>query len=481
MTRWAQQFGDTARFAVRLALSDDPTPAHGLAEAVRGSWGSFELWAGSRCLTRSARDGGPAAEGVTWYLDGLLRWLERSGPALLNEEPFPALLASDELRDAVDWLLASEDGPVTSPTAEEYERWFERRSAWRDRHSLRAALPGVAMPQVLIRRVENRVELSWDNERWPAARKDLRFVESRGSVTVEGSEVASVLARAAHALREQLPDAAQAIASSAPLWGWLVPHEVREEITSSPRSHPLRDRLDEHCASAARDSFCPHSLETWLLRDFVGDPRAASRVSDTLRTPRGKIGHALSAARTPSTPSAVEPWADGYEVALRFRDQMGWDEVSPPPSLATFATQSGVPVTRGVYVGGVADGALLCTSDDEAALLLPGQPWRASEQMAVAQGLGHLLLDAERGADSIHLDSPRSWWPALARARAFAAMLLMPDAGVREMVTAHGRVDAELVAHLCARYGVSATSATWHLRNLRIISDEARVELAAQR
>jgi Zn-dependent peptidase ImmA (M78 family) len=97
--------------------------------------------------------------------------------------------------------------------------------------------------------------------------------------------------------------------------------------------------------------------------------------------------------------------------------------------------------------------------------------------MATAMALGHLLLDAPRGLESVHLDSPRAHWPSVARARAFAAMLLMPEQGVEEAI---GRgVNEQAVRALSRTYGLGTTAVTWHLKNLGHISEEARVELAA--
>jgi hypothetical protein len=64
-----------------------------------------------------------------------------------------------------------------------------------------------------------------------------------------------------------------------------------------------------------------------------------------------------------------------------------------------------------------------------------------------------------------------------ARARAFAAMLAMPEQGVREAIRATGRVDAKAVRNVMDRYGCGPVATTWHLKNLGFVGDEQRAEL----
>lgn len=68
--------------------------------------------------------------------------------------------------------------------------------------------------------------------------------------------------------------------------------------------------------------------------------------------------------------------------------------------------------------------------------------------------------------------------PTTARAKAFAAMLLMPADAVRDMARAAGGIDAALVGAIMRRFGTGLSATTWHLYHLRLISDEARLALA---
>jgi Zn-dependent peptidase ImmA (M78 family) len=97
--------------------------------------------------------------------------------------------------------------------------------------------------------------------------------------------------------------------------------------------------------------------------------------------------------------------------------------------------------------------------------------------MLLATELGHLLMDAPLNRDFAIVSGPWTFWPIAARARAFAAMLLMPEEGVRDVVTEEGGVTAVAVRRIMGRFGTGPRSTTWHLKNLDLISEEARADL----
>ncbi|MEZ4431680.1 MAG: hypothetical protein R3F65_04655 [bacterium] len=104
---------------------------------------------------------------------------------------------------------------------------------------------------------------------------------------------------------------------------------------------------------------------------------------------------------------------------------------------------------------------------------------RWSPRFMTAAGLGMLLLDASPEHDFGFVFGPREDWPSAARARAFAAMLLMPVDGVRQSLDAFGRKSMNAlmdgVRAIMSRFGTSALATTYHLKNLGFISDEERV------
>src|SRR5262249_44005215 len=129
---------------------------------------------------------------VRWSLIGVLGWLIDVGVRLINEEPFPDAASLDNVRDACDWFNATETPLLTLTEAEE-DDWFLRRSDWRHHHALRRAVPDAALPNVMLRRLGDFVEVSWDNETWSTSRRGLSFVEQRGTELVSAARAASDL------------------------------------------------------------------------------------------------------------------------------------------------------------------------------------------------------------------------------------------------------------------------------------------------
>ncbi len=96
--------------------------------------------------------------------------------------------------------------------------------------------------------------------------------------------------------------------------------------------------------------------------------------------------------------------------------------------------------------------------------------------MLQATQLGHLVLDAPVDTPFVLVDSPWTDWPTIARARAFAAMLLMPKGGVANEI---GPKEATpvVVDALMTRFGTGRLATTWHLKNLGVISEDERAAL----
>ena len=151
-----------------------------------------------------------------------------------------------------------------------------KRSEWRRFHALRRAADDVALPNVVLRRLGESIEVSWDNETWGSVRPDLAFVEQRGTELVTAAPAAAVL-------RQALCDAVAALADKYdPVelrstveraetgrtrdndWCWLV-HE--DTACAIQQSHdPLASRLAEHARKRAQGSYIPHTAETLALR-----------------------------------------------------------------------------------------------------------------------------------------------------------------------------------------------------------------------
>lgn len=480
MTHWFKQlFGDAASFGVDVGFEVDPH-SNGKADDLVSSWGSLEVWVDGRCLTRFSADHG-LGDAVQWTLLPFLEWLAENLIALLNEEPLPLSVAADEVRDAADWLLASER-PVATLSDLEEDSWFERRDRWRRRHALRQGFLDAAFPQILMRRCGSRVELSWDNLRWATPRRGLAFAEQRGTRYVD-------LDLAARVLRSALVESAGRLADRAPSDRTASLLKAANGLRAGPDTwrgliHPetgaaLVERFPE-CAArlgdlSGVDLVVPHRLETLVLRHLrsvAEDEIGAILASLDLSTNQDGTG-ALDDLREAELPNPESPWEDGYERALSVRRRLGLDDRCPADASQHLSALGAV--THSADVSG-AD-LIVVRRGAPRVLTNPGARARRRETGA-ATALGHLLMDFEEAS----VDGTFEHWPTSARARAFGAMFLMPEQGVRAVIsTTPSPSPVERVARVMKHYGTGLTSTAWHLRNLRIMSEDEHEEVLLHR
>jgi Zn-dependent peptidase ImmA (M78 family) len=179
----------------------------------------------------------------------------------------------------------------------------------------------------------------------------------------------------------------------------------------------------------------------------------------------------IQSARMPSPASLDKPWRAGYTAATRVREILGWadDDV---PDLRTWLPQQGIALEEEASDTGWM--CAVCTFDDDRARIVSNASYTSvSAPMRLASALGHLLLDLPRGKSFGVVSSPWAHWPATSRAKAFGAMLLMPDKAVRTIArTVSAPID--LVEKVIDTFRVGPVVATWHLYNLGLLGEEDR-------
>ena len=485
---WYQRlFGDTRRFAIQFELHEDPHPVSGLDPLLQRSWGRVCLWVRDRCLTRCVISESTVHDGVTWYTLPFVSWLRRSAVALVNEEPLPAPVRREEIHTAAEWFDESEE-PSLTLLADEEDTYYEERSDWWQRHAVRAGFEGAVVPNLFLRRLGDDVEVSWDNQSRPSTRPDLAYLEPAGSERVPASDAAAVIQDAAEGVARELslrlggelPAIGAPARPGADGWRWLVPRATADVIESAACFASLLAKLERHSESAP-GLLVAHTLETLLLRDVVG--RQASSLEQLLgvldEPTGGTWGATLEAQRRPCPPPFRRPWLAGYDAARDFREAVGWGE-APAPRLDAWLGAEGVGLSEHRLIPFV-DGMALVTGGGThpAAHVNPAGRRQTSwsRQMMLATALGHLLLDAPRDRDFAVVQTPWTHWPSAARARAFGAMLLMPEDAIRRRLRGRSQIDRETVGSLMKEFQTGRTATTWHLQNLGLLSPDERLEL----
>lgn len=484
MSEWYQrQFGDRGTFAVVVSLGADPHPSGILARDA--AWGSLEMWARGHCLTESVAEGGGVNQGVRWTLLPVLEWLLDVGIRLVNEDPYPRFSKSRDVSDGTPWYDATLSPPVLTEEAE--RRWFLRRSEWRHHHALRRAAEDVALPNVVFRRMGHDVEISWDNDAWAPPRRDVRFVERRGRELVGASTfesvVRGVLVEVLSTLVERsgdvhlggLAERARTSRAASEDWRWLIHRPTAELIR---REMPeLRARLDAAAEKDAVGLYVPHSAVTFVLRhvrlERPTDVEAVLHAAELL--PHRPLATALHDLVRPLPASNRYPWDEGNEYAEMVREALGWG-TDPLPDLAPWLAAQGIRVPAGDLGLPEAIAVLTGRAEDMRAMVhVNPRASTSRKETGLATALGHVLLDD----GPVSIDGEWEHSPTAARARAFGVALMLPEEGVRGLLSETATVGREEVRAIMKRYRTGPLATTFRLKNLGLITPEEQAELAS--
>ncbi|MBI5513648.1 MAG: hypothetical protein HY909_07755 [Deltaproteobacteria bacterium] len=361
----------------------------------------------------------------------------------------------------------------------EEERWFEDRQDWWARHALRAGADGGLVPFVFFRRQGEYLECSWDNHRFPPARKGVQFVDREGvefvDVEVAAAVVSDFLREVTARITARVGQFSMQSESSDEQdpWRWLLPPHVLREIASQPR---LRARIARKTRDGRHAFLATHSAETQLLAALPPSISPATILKVLGEDVAPDRGGRLLALRRPSKPSVTGPWEAGYDAALATRRALGLLD-APVGNIKKLLAESIDVEATAVSIGSAIDGGR--------AWLGKGSPrvFRNSrsslgrtESFAFARELGHLVMDPAPEGEVAGLSTAWESWPISARAKAFAVMFLMPEGALkaRRSLT---KVDGASLTVLAEEFGLTPVTAAWHLRNLQIISEDQRLAL----
>jgi Zn-dependent peptidase ImmA (M78 family)/transcriptional regulator with XRE-family HTH domain len=197
---------------------------------------------------------------------------------------------------------------------------------------------------------------------------------------------------------------------------------------------------------------------------------SATGLPDSRPTPSGH--RVLAQIRDQGLPSGRAPWRDGEDLADLVRQGLGLGR-GPIADVAELAEQHfGLDVLAwptGKAVSG------LCAHGEGVAVILVSTAFpRGHQRFTAAHELAHHLLRDPR-AIVVDSDLYAAATPMEKRANAFAAALLMPAAGLRDVVA--GRAVSEpVLAELMRHFGVSLSALLYRLggRTVRLLNAQAR-------
>lgn len=398
---------------------------------LRATWARYEIWVGGRCVTQVEAPDGTLRRSVFGSLYPLAEWAAANW-----------------------WTLTSHIRP--SAIDVRYWTWPNVRTyPWLSQHNVRASGEGMAWPDLTLVTEGSLTRIHWapDNDRGYAR---VRFA-SAGDTWVRSAEASEGLATLVdnvliHLAEEGLPKTHLAEEWAAVTRAdseerefcrtvarlGLDPYVVDDETADAVVA--IAADLPDELAGDFFDSADPGALQQaadWTRRAVMAANRATAKAQLSL----GPLYQAAAQPTAERSAIAWRPWETGYAMARRVREAVRIPsterfDVSPWVGRATIgAPSAGIQGTVAV-------------NQDRCGIAL-GRATRPP--FAHARALGRLLAKPDQR--SFILSAARGQEERVARA--FAAELLAPAEGIREMLTVLERPDDAALEAIARRYQVS--------------------------
>lgn len=160
-------FGEKQHFAIEYGFESD--------EFEKGepdsTYGSIRLWINGKDICSYRADGEDYQQEGNLY--HLIEWFCEKMEYILGYDPFPLPVEGENTLE----LLENADKRYDTIDTLEEELWFEAKSRWIFNHCWFPVRDGI-LPCVHFRRLENAVEISWDNLFWEEY--DIAFHSGKG-------------------------------------------------------------------------------------------------------------------------------------------------------------------------------------------------------------------------------------------------------------------------------------------------------------
>ena len=510
-THWERLAGDTSAFATKIAFMDDPDGGQGASADLSLSWGTFQIWVNGWNLCAHLEDG-ERVESAHWYLLPLLEWFVRGWNPLLHEERLPCE-AADE---AWTGLRETRFPPPALDEGEELA-WESSWHDWWSRHAIQAAREGGIFPDVIFRRFQDSIEVSWGDSRSQGVPNHVAFAQRPGAARFEPTSVAEplyeVLEGAAAHLSSLAPrsnritDLKRAIRrlrtrqqDSRVMWlaglgvdensirqGW---NRFKRRIAAFSRAHQSVLMATSGDSPLVVEGSCHAALMFGTMAPNVirADVMVLAESLIRLTSPDGDREPMARRCRAePMGDSADPPWQQGYALAEELHDDLDAYMNGEPVDVEAMLERLEVDVAEASLSDGSIRGVAIAGPRHRSGIL-----WNRNNhfnadargrRFTLAHELCHLLFDRSAGQRLAVASGP--WAPPSLeqRANAFAAMLLMPTETVRAVVPDMNEPIASRqgVASVAERLETGFSATLWHLRNLGFVDDSSVQRIEAER
>lgn len=405
---------------------------------LRATWCRLEMWVGDECVTRVEEAATNAARRSIYVpLYPLAEWIAYNW-----------------------WYLQAHHRPaVASSPQRTYARLLADRSsrnAWLRNHNLRSAGEGFPWPDLTIVPEGDSTRLTW-HKNGHLDRGGLRYITS-GDALVDGAALRSTLTNVVELALTRCNEAGLNDTQLHEEWNanQILDADESAFCEASARLGLDPFNTDQQLANALVEA--ADALRQDLLVDFLNavDPRritetmmwvneAADAISELTAPGQADLSELRSAVAAPALETATtrDPWILGLSQARAARDYLGLDRLAP--------VNIGDLVSEAVRPSGVRQVDGYGTSQDGLRLVLGRAATSTAARFAGARALWHGLNDSV-GAPFL---LTRAHTVRQKAERAFAAELLAPAAGIKDLLGDVGALyDSEDVAAIARHYAV---------------------------
>ncbi len=510
--RWERFSGRTDVFAVRLSFNPDPDEGAAVTPEESASWGRLQLWANGQNLCAHV-DQGELLQGVHWYMLSFLEWLADSWNPLMHEERLPNRNSGETAARSV---ASTRNAPALAAEVDICS-WEQEWYDWSCRHALRTARNGGLFPNIIIRRLRDYVEVSWDDEQSAGTPAGFRFSIAQGSALFGPADVAMPLYEVAveavkylrgavpgstrldalHSRLQELSDPSQRAARV----GWLAGLSLRSAID---QIKPSWDRI----TTALRDVGSGPAVDAALVTQetplvVVGSCQAAllfgsvaPEISEAdVRMLAGVLIHQYSSRDSQNAEltgltqdieldEELPIWEQGYDLAESLHEVLGlagtWVDVR-----AVIRRLGVHELRRELDDTGIRGCSIVGPQHKPTVVVNKTSRYYESPvgvRFTIAHELCHILYDRSHGRNLAIASGP--WAPRAIeqRANAFAAMLLMPPHLIERAIVDSPDPITELsgARAVANALHVGVVAAIEHLYNLTLMTEAKRDELLSQ-
>jgi hypothetical protein len=420
--------------SVRIEWLEAPGVA---APELAATWARYEIWLGDRCVTQVETADGTFRRGVYGSLYPLANWIASNW-----------------------WLLTSHVRPSAVDTR--YWAWQNVRTyPWLRQHNFRGAGDGMAWPDLTLVPEGAVTRVVWSQE-YRRHLTPVRFA-SDGSSIVRSGEFWTELAAIVDHVLERLTDSGLPKTPLAEEWAEIAKADDAEW---------------SFCRTVARTGLDPYSIDAEtadsiiniaaelpaeIVDDFFNsaDVAALADAADWVRRAMAVTGgatakapqslHAIYAVVSPQalryagSGDDERPWQLGYAMARQLRRALGvqdsdYFDVAPWVGIGDVSAPA-----HGIY-------GLAAVANDRCGVVLGNRGLGyTARRFGQARALGRILVSP--GQQQFILSAARSRDERAARA--FAAELLAPAAGIRQALKTVDDNDDSALEAVAQRFQVS--------------------------